>query len=944
MAIELTNTNASFVGTGAPAVYTPGFYANSSEQVKVYVDGALQTIGDDYTLDDVGAASGVVVEATFPNGSDVYIERDTPITQLVDTQNNETILEDVIDAGFDKLTMIAQELQGRVNRTFLIPNGEVGDVLPAAELRANNIFGFGADGQPVMLTPGLAGLFQFTADGVGAVARLGELKLREASLSPEDFSGVADAVEDGTWPATTALVVGTNNAVPIAKAFASLTASGGGELKLKKGRKYLVYGQIVPAINSTLNLNGGELIIVLDSDLGHASDAGIRIVDNFTLRGPGRVRVYSRGAGTGSQAGIHAPLMAGEIYGVPANTVANPTAFDGPTGWRIEPCILETNKWIKIADGLVVGSIAGTTMTVTARTSGFIYVGMTITGAGITEATVLAQLTGSPGDVGTYTVSVAQAVASTNITLNSRLGAGAISIIGGASDFHIEGIEVPDNPYMAGVVFMDWGIRGNLYSSGASRTGNEGNNPGTGLPWTDLENMNQNKITYLAGQAFTTHPHHGRVIDCKAGRLTAVSTGTDRGSFAYRLSACYDITFVNCDIGEATYQAYVHTGGDLGEEFAPAAERGLICKGNKWIGGTMAKSVTGEAIRADSYGDNVGRMVALGYVNMADPMMETDVQFIGIKAVGPGGANAPDGVRFLQLRSGNAAIDGCTFKKFRYGILVDENVYGGLDIKHPHVSYCYLDGIAVHHGAFPPENVTVHHPWCHDNGQDGNVLRAGVLFDSSINPNLVGGRFGRVGEATQRYGYRLTASAIGACILFPESAGNGAGGADSLIDRADALILSRVPSKGTNVARTLAQSGAPVALTGSVAETVLATIAIPANMMGANGSLDVELLVGHTASADLKSIRVKLGGTTLYAVGGTTDPSLTAKVRIFNANATNVQKAQAGFYGYGSTGAGIAAAAIDTTLDTTLTITGQLANAADTVTLLGYSVDLRPRQ
>lgn len=54
-----------------------------------------------------------------------------------------------------------------------------------------------------------------------------------------------------------------------------------------------------------------------------------------------------------------------------------------------------------------VGSITATTMTVTLIDSGIIKTGMTLTGTGVeTGTSIVAQLTGTTGGVGTYTVSV----------------------------------------------------------------------------------------------------------------------------------------------------------------------------------------------------------------------------------------------------------------------------------------------------------------------------------------------------------------------------------------------------------------------------------------------------------------------------------------------------------------------------------------------------------
>jgi hypothetical protein len=62
------------------------------------------------------------------------------------------------------------------------------------------------------------------------------------------------------------------------------------------------------------------------------------------------------------------------------------------------------------------GSISGTTLTVTAVTSGNIGIGSVISGTGITSGTTITALGSGTGSTGTYTVSASQTVASTTIT------------------------------------------------------------------------------------------------------------------------------------------------------------------------------------------------------------------------------------------------------------------------------------------------------------------------------------------------------------------------------------------------------------------------------------------------------------------------------------------------------------------------------------------------
>ena len=64
-------------------------------------------------------------------------------------------------------------------------------------------------------------------------------------------------------------------------------------------------------------------------------------------------------------------------------------------------------------------SISGTTMTVSATSSGTIAVGQTISGTGVTAGTTITALGTGTGGTGTYTVSVSQTVASTTVTSSS---------------------------------------------------------------------------------------------------------------------------------------------------------------------------------------------------------------------------------------------------------------------------------------------------------------------------------------------------------------------------------------------------------------------------------------------------------------------------------------------------------------------------------------------
>jgi hypothetical protein len=115
---------------------------------------------------------------------------------------------------------------------------------------------------------------------------------------------------------------------------------------------------------------------------------------------------------------ITTPQIPQFVYGSFYSTANQP---DGSTTTAY-PLLYDTTQFSKnvtIEDRTAVftASIATTTMTVTAITSGPIYPGMVIAGTGVTAGTrIVSQLTGTDGSTGTYQVSVSQTVASTTIT------------------------------------------------------------------------------------------------------------------------------------------------------------------------------------------------------------------------------------------------------------------------------------------------------------------------------------------------------------------------------------------------------------------------------------------------------------------------------------------------------------------------------------------------
>lgn len=151
----------------------------------------------------------------------------------------------------------------------------------------------------------------------------------------------------------------------------------------------------------------------------------------------------------------------------------------------------------------------------------------------------------------------------------------------------------------------------------------------------------------------------------------------------------------------------------------------------------------------------------------------------------------------------------------------------------------------------------------------------------------------------------------------------------------------------------LAQSGAAVSHTGDTNETVLATVPVPAGLMGANGLIAVRSTWLKTGTAGTLTNIVRfglagagLGGTSLYmpasALGATTLSSIVL-VEIKNANSVSSQLGSiTSAQGIGSSGAALPSATINTAAACEVVLSVQLGAAADTATLAFYQVMIYP--
>lgn len=140
------------------------------------------------------------------------------------------------------------------------------------------------------------------------------------------------------------------------------------------------------------------------------------------------------------------------------------------------------------------------------------------------------------------------------------------------------------------------------------------------------------------------------------------------------------------------------------------------------------------------------------------------------------------------------------------------------------------------------------------------------------------------------------------------------------------------------------QSAVAVPLTGTTAETTLATCAIPANAMGANGRLQIKARFSTTNNANNKTFNIKFGSTMFTTKAAASIAVFVVDAEIANRNATNSQVG-GGQWVYGGNATAVAASTgtEDTTTALNLLITVTNANAGDTSTLESYQVIIFPK-
>ena len=103
---------------GTATQFTVNFPYTEKSQIKVYLNDTLQTITTHYTLTDPDS-TGTVTFVTAPaTGTLVTILRETDFLQTTDYANNDILDAETLEAAFDKLTMMCQQVKNLADKAI----------------------------------------------------------------------------------------------------------------------------------------------------------------------------------------------------------------------------------------------------------------------------------------------------------------------------------------------------------------------------------------------------------------------------------------------------------------------------------------------------------------------------------------------------------------------------------------------------------------------------------------------------------------------------------------------------------------------------------------------------------------------------------------------------------------------------------------------------------
>lgn len=204
------------VGNGVQTVFEFPFPVFASEDLQVYIDGALQVAGYDVSGSGDTAGGSVTFDIAPEDGLVVTLERRIPFERLTDFIEGGDFAARAINTELDFLVAGLQQVERDQIPMIRFSEHEnfPSPVLPDLGVRANKALGFDGDGRMIAVSlEGSMAQPDYTASGAGAVTRTTTDKMNE-QMSVKDFGAAGDGVADDTGAFQRALAASDNVFVP----------------------------------------------------------------------------------------------------------------------------------------------------------------------------------------------------------------------------------------------------------------------------------------------------------------------------------------------------------------------------------------------------------------------------------------------------------------------------------------------------------------------------------------------------------------------------------------------------------------------------------------------------------------------------------------------------------------------------------------------------------
>lgn len=188
------------VGNGTQTVFEFSFPIFASEDIAVYLNGAVQSSG--YSVTGAGNTNGGQVTFVIApaNGQIVTLERRMPFERLTDFIEGGDFAAEAINTELDFVVAGLQQVeQDQVNMVkFAHTENPTSTTFPDKAVRAGKALGFDGDGNMIAVPlNGAMAQPSFTATGTGAITRTTTDKCNEQK-SVKDFGAIGDGVADDT--------------------------------------------------------------------------------------------------------------------------------------------------------------------------------------------------------------------------------------------------------------------------------------------------------------------------------------------------------------------------------------------------------------------------------------------------------------------------------------------------------------------------------------------------------------------------------------------------------------------------------------------------------------------------------------------------------------------------------------------------------------------------